>query len=142
MKYCLIRQNHEKLTQEQLLEEAKETELLNLKSLEKYHQLELEKKKTRPVKKANTGPMIRYLSTTMPLIAELPSKEGEGINIEDIETKKDGETSPVPADNSEKKVCERTFITCSNDSVMDANFNRTKVTPPVKNFCPITRSVR
>ncbi|EFX87536.1 hypothetical protein DAPPUDRAFT_187339 [Daphnia pulex] len=111
------RDNSEKLTQQQLLEEAKETELLNIQSLEKYHQLELEKKKTRVVKKAPTGPTIRYLSTSMPLIQE------------------NGTVATVDS----KQCCERTFVTFSNDSVLEANFSRTKVTPPQKNFCPITR---
>ncbi|KAI9560151.1 hypothetical protein GHT06_014162 [Daphnia sinensis] len=120
------RDNGEKLTQQQLLEEAKETELLNIQSLEKYHQLELEKKKTRVVKKAPTGPTIRYLSTSMPLIQEL-NAEPERINTDTL----------APVDG--KLCCERTFITFSDDSVLEANFNRKKITPPQKNFCPITR---
>lgn len=113
---------------------------MNLKSLEKYHQLELEKKKSRPVKKGNSGPMIRYLSTTMPLIEEISSKEADGVNIEEVEPKSKDENAVVPADINEKKqCCERTFITFPDDCVIDTNFNRTKATPPVKNFCPITR---
>lgn len=133
------------MTQEQVLAEAKETELLNLQSLEKYHQLELEKKKTRIVKKVPTGPTIRYLSTSMPLIEEL-NPETERINVEEDEVKEEKEEN-MPADTAtvatidNKLCCERTFITFSNDSVLETNFSRKKVQPHQKNFCPITKSV-
>ena len=137
------RDNGEKLTQEQLLAEAKETELLNLQSLEKYHQLELEKKKTRIVKKAPTGPIIRYLSTSMPLIEEL-NPETERIYVEEDEIKEESplvEATSAPFTGDNKQCCERTFITFSNSSLLEANFSRKKVTAHQKNFCPITRSV-
>nr|CAH0113250.1 unnamed protein product [Daphnia galeata] len=135
------RDNGEKLTQQQLLEEAKETELLNIQSLEKYHQLELEKKKTRVVKKVPTGPTIRYLSTSMPVIQEV-NPEADRINVEEDEEKED---NPVVAEDGtvatvdSKQCSERTFITFSNDNVFEANFSRTKPTAHQKNFCPITR---
>ena len=80
--FAYSKDEHVKLTQE-LLEEAKETELLNLQSLEKYQQLELEKK-TRSVKKTVIGPLIRYLSTVMPLIEDV-SAEMERIDVEEDE---------------------------------------------------------
>ncbi|XP_057365892.1 vacuolar protein sorting-associated protein 72 homolog [Daphnia carinata] len=134
------RDNGEKLTQQQLLEEAKETELLNIQSLEKYHQLELEKKKTRVVKKAPTGPTIRYLSTSMPLIQEL-NAEPERINVEEDEDKEENlvNQTGISALVDSKSCCERTFITFSTDSLVEANFSRKKVNPPQKNVCPITR---
>lgn len=61
-------------TQEELLEEAKTTELENLKSLEKYQKLENEKKTRRIIKKAYNGPLIKYTSTRMPLIEELETE--------------------------------------------------------------------
>jgi vacuolar protein sorting-associated protein 72 len=61
-------------TQEELLEEVKETEKENLKDLERFRRLELEKKKTRPTKRVFTGPMIRYHSMSMPLIEEMDDK--------------------------------------------------------------------
>ena len=42
--------------------------------LETYNRLELERRKTRVVKQAYKGPMIRYHSMTMPLIEEIPSE--------------------------------------------------------------------
>ncbi len=59
----------ESLTQEELLEEAKVTEKLNLASLKKYEQMELEAKKkaVKLTKRSVNGPFVRYLSTAMPL---------------------------------------------------------------------------
>ncbi|KAG6463343.1 vacuolar protein sorting-associated protein 72 homolog [Manduca sexta] len=54
-------------TQEELLEEAIKTEEENLKSLERFEQIELERKKIRPIKKTITGPVIRYHSFAVPV---------------------------------------------------------------------------
>ena len=48
--------------------------------IETYNRLELERKKTRTVKQAYRGPMIRYHSVSMPLIEELPEQR---LNVED-----------------------------------------------------------
>lgn len=65
-------EKYRQLTQEELLKEAKKTEAENLKSLEKYRLLELEKaKKTKVVKQGIQGPFIRTISTSMPLITEV-----------------------------------------------------------------------
>ncbi|CAF4906570.1 unnamed protein product [Pieris macdunnoughi] len=61
------------LTQEELLEEALITEAENLKSLERYEQSELERKKVRPVKKSISGPVIKYHSFAVPL----PKEDGK-----------------------------------------------------------------
>ncbi|RZC43151.1 vacuolar protein sorting-associated protein 72 -like protein, partial [Asbolus verrucosus] len=91
-------------TQEELLEEAKITELENIKSLEKYQKMESEKKTKRTVKRVISGPVIQYRSTRMPVIEE--------INPDKSEVKTE----------SEEKVCERTFITVLNDP-NDVTFN-------------------
>ena len=59
---------YRRLTQEELLAEAKITEEINLASLDAYQKLELEKKKTKSHKNVFNGPTIRYHSTTMPLL--------------------------------------------------------------------------
>lgn len=61
-------------TQEELLEEVSITELENLRSLERFKKLELEKKKTRPTKRVFTGPIIRYHSMTMPQLTDSASE--------------------------------------------------------------------
>ncbi|XP_046967162.1 vacuolar protein sorting-associated protein 72 homolog [Vanessa cardui] len=78
------------LTQEELLEEALITEKENLKSLERFEQSELERKKIRPIKKSITGPVIRYHSFSVPIITEIPPQEKScmtpitDINLSDI----------------------------------------------------------
>ncbi|CAH0723596.1 unnamed protein product, partial [Brenthis ino] len=59
------------LTQEELLEEALITEKENLKSLERFEQSEIERKKIRPIKKTITGPVIRYHSFAVPVIIDV-----------------------------------------------------------------------
>lgn len=68
-------------TQEELLEEALITEEENLASLEKFKQMEIEKKKTRPTKRIFTGPTIRYHSLSMPLIEVLPKRTRESNRV-------------------------------------------------------------
>ncbi|XP_026485514.2 vacuolar protein sorting-associated protein 72 homolog isoform X1 [Vanessa tameamea] len=78
------------LTQEELLEEALITEKENLKSLERFEQSELERKKIRPIKKSITGPVIRYHSFSVPIITEIPPQDKNcmtpitDINLSDI----------------------------------------------------------
>ena len=131
------RDNHVKLTQEQVLEEAKETELINLQSLEKYQQLELEKKKTRSVKKAPTGPTIQYLSTIMPLVEDVTFDNERSINVEEDIKMDEAPVAEFIIDSKQR--CERTFVTFSTDKDFDHVFKKTKETPPQKNICPITR---
>ena len=94
-------------TQEELLEEAKETERENLASLHKYQLLELErseaKKRAKKSSREMTGPFIRFLSTSMPLVSDqATSTEGTG-------------SSKV----------ERTFITFSDEQTMAQAFRPT-----------------
>lgn len=78
------------LTQEELLEEALLTEKENLKSLERFEQSELERKKIRPIKKTITGPVIRYHSFAVPLISEVTPEDNASVvtntefNLSDI----------------------------------------------------------
>lgn len=93
-------------TQEELLEEAKITELENIESLEKYQKLETEKKIKRPTKRIYSEPVIRYESIRLPL-------------IEDIHCK------PTEADNEElqQRYYSRTFISILNDP-NDVTYNQ------------------
>lgn len=117
-------------TQEELLEEVEITEKENLRSLEKFKKLELEKKKTRPTKRVFTGPTIIYHSMSMPAIESTAT------------------AAPPPTQNSLKsenplpKRYERTFISFEND-IDDKTFS--SIFPkPVKRerrsqICAITR---
>lgn len=116
-----------RLTQEELLEEAKITEELNLQSLENYRRLELEKKSRRGVKQAHKGPLIRYHSLTMPMIEEIPDDEEEEEKL----------VKKAVTETGEK--CERTFITFTDERIMKNYFNEKRNKPPVRQFCPVTR---
>ncbi|XP_013173767.1 PREDICTED: vacuolar protein sorting-associated protein 72 homolog [Papilio xuthus] len=79
------------LTQEELLEEALITEKENLKSLERFEQNELERKKVRPTKKTITGPVIRYHSFAVPepLVSEIGNIPEEIQNTTSLDDSKD-----------------------------------------------------
>ena len=86
------------LTHEEMLEEAKWTELENLASLEAYTRTMAEKKKVKTKKVAFQGPVVRYLSVAMPLVQDADvadcsaSAEGEkGEEQKEREEKKEGE---------------------------------------------------
>lgn len=111
-------------TQEELLEEAKITEQENLRSLESYQRLELEKKKAKIVKPTYRGPMIRYHSISMPLIEEAPLVVDE---------------SPETPPSSHGPRCSRNFITFPDDASMKEHFRNNKPKPAARSVCPITR---
>lgn len=143
-----------RLTQEELLEEAKITEEINLKSLEKYELAELDRKKPKVVRRGFTSSFIRYQSTAMPLIQEIKSSEDvemEEPNVEVDITQDQIGTSMAPTsvlgDDKENtltkqnatEVCERTFITFSDEGSYKRAFRKSKPKSVQKNICPITR---
>ena len=126
-----------KMTQEEILKEAKITEKMNLESLKKYQEMELENKRkairsgTRVVK----GPAIRFQSLTMPLIEEVKKEEvdvkmevGEGECDEREGTKKKG-----------KQHQSRTFVSFSDDATLKENFPKSNRRLPAPKICPVTR---
>lgn len=154
------------MTQQQRLEEAKITEQENLNSLEKYLLMETEKRKARPAKKLNTGPMIRYRSVTER--ESVPPKVTSGsfcsslafddIKIEfadDLDSLGDkndaGQTSPLVTDTDPASVgpqsddtpastlCERTYISFSDPSMLSQYFPQRKPVVKARSTCPITR---
>lgn len=97
---------HRHLTQTELLREAKKTEQINLKSLERYRKMELEKsKKNKVVKEAIKGPIIRYHSVAMPLIEEINDEDNETEQESDKEGAKEQDTKE---DNEEQNTKEST----------------------------------
>lgn len=132
-------------TQKELLAEAETTAKENLASLERFKKMEIEKKKVRPTKRVNPGPIIRYHSLSMPAIESnaiantkstvaLQKKRSSSsttnnsmngmdidMDIEPIQTSKNDNSS----NNSRKspnneilatdKRVERTFVTFEND---------------------------
>lgn len=147
--------SYPRLTQEELLEEAKMTEEVNLKSLEKYELAELDRKKPKVVRRSFTGSFIRYQSTTMPLIQELKAPQESHMEEPNVEVDVTQEPLPLDAvsegtENKENttlvksgsdkvEACERTFITYSDDVTFKRAFRKTKPKVVQKNICPITR---
>ncbi|NXJ85795.1 VPS72 protein, partial [Trogon melanurus] len=125
------------LTQEELLEEAKITEEINLRSLENYERLEADKKKQVQKKRKCVGPVIRYWSVTMPLVPG-PGKE-ENVDVEGLDQDpQQAEAAPAPAPASAGK-CSRTFISFSDDETFERFFPKAKPPRlPVREICPVT----
>ena len=104
-----------KMTQEEILKEAKITEKINLESLKKYEEMELEAKRkairsgTRVVK----GPAIRYQSLSMPLIEEIKSDKDGDFKRENENESKENVINPKQ---------ERTFISFTDDATLKQNF--------------------
>ncbi|XP_047518008.1 vacuolar protein sorting-associated protein 72 homolog [Pieris napi] len=90
------------LTQEELLEEALITEAENLKSLERYEQSELERKKVRPVKKSISGPVIKYHSFAVPLPKEDGKDKEAPTELNDSDIIKNEEELPQDVDMETK----------------------------------------
>lgn len=121
-------------TQKELLAEAEITAKENLESLEKFKQMEVEKKKMRPTKRVNVGPIIRYQSLTMPAISEVTlitqiKHDNDGDHAMDVDEHPIQPTMPVSSTRSGRRTgtrsmataaassgrIERTFITFEND---------------------------
>lgn len=83
-----------KLTQEEMLEEAKWTEVENLASLEAYAKMEAEKKKVKEKKVVWTGPVVRYLSLTMPVLEVEDADNAETGEVEGVQRAGGGDLLP------------------------------------------------
>ncbi|XP_034612603.1 vacuolar protein sorting-associated protein 72 homolog [Trachemys scripta elegans] len=126
------------LTQEELLEEAKITEEINLRSLETYERLEADKRKHVQKKRKCVGPVIRYYSGTMPLITDLGVKE-ENVDVEGLDQDMQQTAEAPQAAASPAGKCSRTFITFSDDETFERFFPKAKQPKlPVKEICPVT----
>ncbi|XP_018429180.1 PREDICTED: vacuolar protein sorting-associated protein 72 homolog [Nanorana parkeri] len=121
------------LTQEELLQEAKITEEINIRSLENYERLEADKKKQVQKKRPCVGPTTRYHSVTMPLITDLSVKE-ENVDVEGLEQEQTGHPSTAPPAGK----CSRTFITFSDDETFGRIFPKNKSKMPIREICPVT----
>ena len=116
-----------KLTQAELLAEAKRTEVENLASLEAYAQLEAEKKMVKEKKDVVQGPVIRYLSVLMPLIADT---DAPAVKVDD--------SQPLPPQKSSEKYCRNFLVFTDTKAFPSAYFPTDKPARPKKLFCAIT----
>ncbi|XP_053681115.1 vacuolar protein sorting-associated protein 72 homolog [Anopheles nili] len=138
-------------TQEELLEEAEITERENLKSLERFRRMELEKQKIRPTKRKSTGPTIRYLSTAMPIIEEVTDGNTDDGQFNRIDPKEGevGDKARTVKRNKKKTTIlevtgqyERTFITFENDidnKVFGSYFPKADCGRRHRQICAVTR---
>ncbi len=110
---------HDRLTQEQLLNEAKRTEVINLASLESYR-LQTEKKNYKEKKHTIDGPVVRYHSVVMPTVP-----------ITDITTVDDDMR------NNNQKRYSRNFIVFTDDSYYKT-FSYVCPTRPKRVYCSVT----
>lgn len=148
-------------TQKELLAEAETTAKENLASLERFKKMEIEKKKVRPTKRTNPGPIIRYHSLSMPsttatttrtigqqkrrTTSNIASISSEMSNDTDMEieapSKSDAKSSSHDQTNTIKHV-ERTFVTFEND-LNDDYFKKIFSKPVAKRkgdlICPLTK---
>ncbi|KAA3675436.1 vacuolar protein sorting-associated protein 72 [Paragonimus westermani] len=119
-----------RLTQEELLAEAKLTEELNRRSLARYQRLEVEKKKAHFQKTKQSVPMIRYHSFAAPLIDEKPQLYGVSIDTETSTIR----AGPIITDPSAR--CCRNLITFADSNCLRNAFPRT-ATPLPDPTCPV-----
>uniref|UniRef100_A0A0V0J650 Vacuolar protein sorting-associated protein 72 homolog n=2 Tax=Schistocephalus solidus TaxID=70667 RepID=A0A0V0J650_SCHSO len=105
-----------RLTQEELLAEAKITEEINKRSLARYQRLEIERKKNRVQKTVNQLPMIRIHHFAVPSVADQPEVYGAAVNSESGEV----ELCQMLVDREAK--CSRTLVTFTDPASFAAAF--------------------
>ena len=127
-----------RLTQEELLAEAKITEELNIESLKAYQQMEESKKKTKNIKAARTEAMVRFLSVSMPLIEADEERE---INVEDDVSENESGLHKDQGGNSDHvgAKCSRNFIIFTDPKTFPGSYFPSKnIAMPQKAYCPVT----
>ena len=152
-----------KLTQKEMLEEAKKTERENLASLEAYTLLEAEKRRVKEKKTGVQGPFVRFLSVTMPAITELPdpvsadtkqdsqNSQGTVVNSSNTEGAVDNSSitqnrtavnvqSSVATEQAEsqRKYCRNFLVFTDTVNFPSTFFPTTKPQKPRRRFCPVT----
>jgi len=125
-----------KLTQEEILAEAKVTERINLASLKKYEEMELEAKRKalRAGRREIKGPVIRYHSLATPIL------KGKDLDLElkpELETD-DAEDEVEHKHNINNKQ-ERTLISFKDEETLKDNFPSSGFKIPTLKVCPVTR---
>lgn len=120
-----------RLTQEELLAEAKITEEHNSASLAAYQRLEADRKKTKIQKVTFKGPIIRYCSLSMPVL-----EIHEPIVRVDENDKDEEDTKP---NYDPAKRCSRNFLIFTEPkNFPEEYFPVKKVKAPQRKYCPVT----
>jgi len=126
-----------KLTQEEILAEAKKTEKVNLASLQKYQEMELEnrRKAMKSGKKEIKGPFIRYHSTTVPVLSN--SKYNNSDPSPQLAT--DDAEDEVEDSRPATRKQERTLISFNSTETLKESFPSASPHLPNPKVCPVTR---
>uniref|UniRef100_A0A5K3FB23 Vacuolar protein sorting-associated protein 72 homolog n=1 Tax=Mesocestoides corti TaxID=53468 RepID=A0A5K3FB23_MESCO len=131
-----------RLTQEELLAEAKITEEINKRSLARYQKLEIERKKIRVQKTVSQQPMIRTHSFAVPSVADQPEVYGVAVNSES------GDVEMRQMLVNRNLRCARTLVSFTDPASFTATFpstapgKRSGQAPRKKTrFCPLTGRV-
>ena len=126
-----------RMTQKELLEEAKWTELENRASLEAFTRLEEEKRKVKEKKSVIKGPVIRFHSVSMPLISD-PSQEPD----QQPSSSSTGETIDTPAVDLQQPqpslYCRNFLVFTDTKAFPSAYFPSKKPPKPKKLLCLVT----
>lgn len=115
-----------RLTQQELLAEAKITAEKNLASLAAFLKLEAEKKKTKLHKVQHSGPIIRFHSVSMPL-------------VDDAQCKVENSLTELDKDTDDSRKCSRNFLVFTDvKNFPKGYFSERKSRPPEKPLCAVT----
>ena len=116
-----------RLTQQELLAEAKITAEKNLASLAAFLKLEAEKKKTKLHKVHHSGPIIRFHSVSMPLVDA------------DNDCNPESNKADMDCSNDYSKICSRNFLVFTDvKNFPQKYFPQHNLRPPEKLACAIT----
>lgn len=125
-----------KMTQQEMLEEAKWTEMENLASLEAFTRLEEEKRQVKEKKKVIKGPVIRFHSVSMPMISE-PESSQDPSSCSTIGTES---ATPVETTNvqPQTRYCRNFLVFTDTAAYPSAYFPSKKPPKPKRLICPVT----
>lgn len=128
---------HRTLTQEEILAEAKKTEKVNLASLRKYQEMELEnrRKAMKTGKREIKGPFIRYHSTTVPVISKSKHNQNDPLPQMAVDEAEDELEEEKPLTRRQ----ERTLISFNHLDTMKQSFPSATPHLPNPKVCPVTR---
>ncbi|EDO40380.1 predicted protein, partial [Nematostella vectensis] len=121
-----------RLTQEELLAEARITEEENTASLLAYQRHEADKKKTKIQKVTHKGPIIRFCSLSMPVI----DMNEPIVHVDEID--KEEETQTKQNIDPTKRCCRNFMIFTDAKNFPDAYFPTKKPKYPQRTYCPVT----
>lgn len=123
------------MTQQEMLEEAKWTEVENLASLEAFTRLEEEKRQVKEKKKVIKGPVIRFHSVSMPMISELEPDPQLSVSSNETTPTTTTETANT---QQQTQYCRNFLVFTDTAAYPSAYFPSKKPLKPKRPICPVT----